>query len=308
MDNSRILKGSLDIGLLAPADKDSGIRDFLDLIDCFRENSVSVYKEEGFDSHQYSYGSPEVLFYLSWKDALASMEFKGISQSVFEMIAPSLMQYPGIGREITNQAWETTAEYKSDFGLDIFRPVPERYASRRNDWHKNRAVYYMTEQPGFKWPGNADSYLPNKPYSDSILETEVERHKKMDDYSKHLAKLDKEPLFVQFHQGVMAHKGAGLPAYIDEVGSKICEANFYRLEVELSKEERRLSHAPRKIYSMLNRDGKRQYISLDFAHGMFEYLDSHGNHVGEYRLTGDFNSPAQPDHSFKSDFKKFVAD
>lgn len=44
MDNSRILKGSLDIGLLAPADKDSGIRDFLDLIDCFRENSVSVYK------------------------------------------------------------------------------------------------------------------------------------------------------------------------------------------------------------------------------------------------------------------------
>lgn len=307
MDNSRILKGSLDIGLLAPADKDSGIRDFLDLIDCFRGNSVSVYKEEGFDSHQYPYGPPEVLFYLSWKDALASMEFDGISQSVFEMIAPSLMQYPGIGREITNQAWETTAEYKSDFGLDIFRPVPKRYASRRNDWHKNRAAYYMTEQPEFKWPGNADSYLPNKPYSDSILETEVERHKKIESYKEHLTKLDKEPLFVQFHQGVMAHKGVGLPAYIDEVGSKICEANFYRLEVELSKEERRLSHAPRKIYSMLNRDGKRQYISLDFAHGMFEYIDSHGNHVGEYRLTGDFNSSAQTDHGFKSDFKKFVA-
>lgn len=58
---------------------------------------------------------------------------------------------------------------------------------------------------------------------------------------------------------------------------------------------------------MINRDGKRQYISLDFAHGMFEYIDSHGNHIGEYRLTGDFNSSAQTDHGFKSDFKKFVA-
>ncbi|MDE6359694.1 MAG: hypothetical protein K2L39_00505 [Muribaculaceae bacterium] len=306
MDNSRILKGSLDIGRLAPADKDSGIIDFLDLIDCFRENSVSIYKEEGFDSHQYPYGPASILFYLPWKDALSSKEFDGISQSVFEMIASSLMQSPGIGREIKNKAWETTAEYKSDFGLDIFRPAPGRYASCRNDWHKNRAVYYMADQPGFKWPGNADSYLPNKPYSDSILEAEVERHKNMDGYSKHLANLDKKPLFVQFHQGVMAHKGASLQAYIEEVGSKICEANFYRHEVELSKEERRLSRATRKIYSMLNRDGKRQYISLDFAHGMFEYIDPLGNHIGEYRLTGDFNSPAQPDHGLKSDFKKFV--
>lgn len=306
MDSSRILKGSLDIGRLAPAKKDSCILDFLGMIDCFRKNHVSICKEKGFDSHEYPYGTAHILFYLPWSETHTNKELDGISQNVYQMMSSSLTQYPGIGREIEDSDWDKKDEYKADFGLAVFNPVPNRYFTTSRDWHDGRANYYRSHQQEFEWPEISDLFLPNKSYSDSLLQSEIDRHRELAGYAQYIAELDGEPLHIRFHKGIMAHKGAGIAAYVEAIGTRICEANFYRHEAELSKAERALSHSPRKIFSMVNREGKRQFISLDFAHGMFEYIDPHGDHIGEYRLTGEFNSAAETDHGFKSDFKKYI--
>jgi len=68
---------------------------------------------------------------------------------------------------------------------------------------------------------------------------------------------------------------------------------------ELSNLERQYAKSLREIYSIMNKDSKLQFISIDFAHGMFEFHDENGEHQGEYRFDGSYNSPKQPDHSFK---------
>ncbi len=56
----------------------------------------------------------------------------------------------------------------------------------------------------------------------------------------------------------------------------------------------------RKIFSLTGHDGKKKYISIDFKHGFFEFHDYRGDHLGEYRFNGEFNSEADPSHNLKS--------
>lgn len=299
MDSARILKGSLDLEKIPASQKDGAIQNFLELLDTFRRYKSEVYKEEGFDSHMYSYGDASLLFYLSWGEALKLKAFEGISQNVFQMIGNALMQRPGLGQEISDADWKALPPFKCDIGIT---GTPNCSDSRQ--WHHRRNAVYATQQPAYAWRDDDDDYLPNRQFSNKILEEEVRKHQQQQDYATVLEELACEPLLVRFHQGVMRHKGPALASYIEEIGSKVCEANFYRYEEELSRAEQKVCNAPRKIFSMLNREGKRQYISLDFAHGMFEYINPLGDHVGEYRLTGDKNSGAEPDHGFRSGYHR----
>ena len=56
----------------------------------------------------------------------------------------------------------------------------------------------------------------------------------------------------------------------------------------------------RKIYSILNRNGKKQYISLDLRHGMMEFHDEKGTHLGEFRFTGVKNAEAESSHDLQA--------
>lgn len=302
---ARLLDGSLELQDIPSEKRDGAIKDFLELLGCLREYDVNIRKEEGFDSRDYSYGRFAELFYKSWPQARELEPFRGVSQSVFQMIAPALMQYPKIGREIPADEWEQLGGFKCDFGLDICPQGKPSYCTQKAGWHRDRIGYYIVRQEDYDWKDDDDSFLPNKKFSDGMLEAEIAGFRKSPGDHSALDALKGEKLGVRFHKGVMGHhSGRTIAADIEEFGTRICEANFYRHEEELSKAEQRACGSRRKIFSMKNREGKRQYISLDFAHGMLEYISPLGDHIGEYRLTGDENFRAETDHGFKSGYHR----
>lgn len=109
-----------------------------------------------------------------------------------------------------------------------------------------------------------------------------------------------ENLIHFFHKEIMRQKGTDLEAYCQEIGEKILLDNFYIFEKNLSRYEQRKFKSLRKIYS-IEREGIRQYISLDFKHGMFEFFDNNGNHLGEYRFDGSNNSPSVKNRNISTD-------
>lgn len=56
----------------------------------------------------------------------------------------------------------------------------------------------------------------------------------------------------------------------------------------------------RAIYSLVGSEGKKQYISVDHKHGMFEYYNDKGIHQGEFRFDGTLNKKAKKTHDLKS--------
>ena len=78
------------------------------------------------------------------------------------------------------------------------------------------------------------------------------------------------------------------------------EVNGYTHDVGLSAAEHDASNAPRRIYTIVNRNRNKQHVSLDFGHGMFEFYDHQGIHLGERRYDGSFNSEADASHNLKT--------
>lgn len=304
MDNARILCGSLDIAKIEPSQKDNAIRQFLDLIQCFRTHKVTMHKEEGFTTFQYPDDYTADILYSSWEQIKTHPAFNGLSQKTFQLIAVSLNDRPRLGKEISISDWEkkTATGFNCDFGLDIFHPSSDGYIVDSESWHINRCGYYQLHQEEIPWDICDNEFLPNRLYSDKLIADEIQRHKEDPKYNINV----QDKLHVKFHNGIVRHKGTELHAYIEQIGDKICLANFYKLEHSLSKEEKQRTNSPRKIYSLINRTGDRQFISLDFAHGMFEYIDANGNHLGEFRFTGHKNSDPETNHGFPKGFKKFI--
>lgn len=93
-------------------------------------------------------------------------------------------------------------------------------------------------------------------------------------------------------------------SYTQEIGGKICLGNAYTYEYQLSVAESEANRRePRRIYS-IEKNGLKQYISLDFAHGMFEFHDHKGKHLGEFHFDGSPNKSA--DSKGKHDFKTII--
>ena len=114
-----------------------------------------------------------------------------------------------------------------------------------------------------------------------------------------LEKITDNNVVHEFHRLVMGRQGDAIGGNASSIGGEICRCNYYTYEAELSDFERQYAKNPIEIYSIINRNGKRQFISIDFHHGMFEFHDETGAHLGEYRFDGSFNSNAEADHSLK---------
>ena len=92
----------------------------------------------------------------------------------------------------------------------------------------------------------------------------------------------------------------GNMGYASKIGGEICRCNYYTYEAELSDMERQFAKSIREIYSIVNKGGLEQFISIDFGHGMFEFHDKNGEHQGEFRFNGTLNSGVEADHRLKS--------
>ena len=154
-------------------------------------------------------------------------------------------------------------------------------------WHHNWLTWHQDE---IDWSDAVNQLFPRPTIIESIIKEELMKHEitPNNDFTN------------QFHEKVMKHKGTELVAYAEEIGTKICIENYYIYEQELSKKEQSASGKHRRIFSIINKDKKKQYISIDFAHGMFEFLDEHGQHKGEFRFDGSYNSVPESNHSLKT--------
>ena len=105
--------------------------------------------------------------------------------------------------------------------------------------------------------------------------------------SVEIDRLDEKEVVSKFYSLIMDHKNESSEkiSYAKEIGSKICELNFYRHEKEL-EELNKDNQQKVKIYS-IKKDNKYQFLSIDKKHGRFEWCDEKGNHICEVMFDGE---------------------
>jgi hypothetical protein len=277
--------------------------------------------------HVYSYGNYFPAFVnLSWEEFNRNESLKGVSYNTYNYITNNLRNiYP---KKITNE--EEFERTKTPRGKGGFEHADSRKdflcnIARWKKWHCD----YLTAHPKeIEWRENS-YFISNVNVVYEILEEEIliyigkkykERINKANNAELEIKRIWNE-LFADknyhinedatqsmknnvialfFHHVVMPSiEHNSMTAYCKEIGRKVCQANYYQYEPELSTNEQQACGSSRQIYSII-KNGVKQYISLDFHKGMFEFHDNNGRHLGEFLFDGTWNKKAEEDHNFKT--------
>ena len=307
MENARLLIEGMELANVPEKNRDNAIAELCSLVETFHMKKVSPFLQEEIRQKQYSYGNfYNDLLYASWDSFHQHASLKGISQKNYQLLMNINMEHPALGREITEEEWKNQSSPKTSYGLVEDLLTQNEYVTRKEEWQRLRAGYYASHPGTYCWQEKDHDFLPNLEYSNTILEREIKKFKLLDKYNELLDKNQKNALAIVFHEQVMGKQGTQIPAYTYKIGQQICEANFYQYEEKLTKAERQKhpekggTQSQRAIYSTVNRNGRKQYISLDFRHGMMEFHDHKGTHLGEYRFTGLKNADAETSHDLTS--------
>lgn len=104
--------------------------------------------------------------------------------------------------------------------------------------------------------------------------------------------LNDDEIVTAFHNLIVKHKGEEERiAYVCEIGGEICKENGYLREQELENLEQDHGNSyVERVYSIKNKSGKYIFLSIDKRHGMFEWCDDNGAHLGERRFDGSHNT------------------
>ena len=317
-DNARFTIAGMNLEEVESSKRDAEMNILFNLLDEFHEHGLKPRCENGMESHEYSFGFLIDFLY----DSYDNVKKWDIKNKTFQRMQPTLMSNPGIFREIDEDAWKQKSGFKNDCGFQSI-DKGNHFSGDIPTWHANRESYYRLNQHEIDWDGRNSidlSFLPNRHRSDFLLFKEItgfvlysiekeadkqgltieEFKKKFPDRYNKLMNILNENVAVAFHRDVINDKNGTIAALADRIGSDICKINFYTYEDQLTKNERKATGARRKIFSLINKNGEKQYISIDFAHGMFEFHDKNGTHLGEYRFNGMFNSVAESSHNFKT--------
>lgn len=297
---ARLLISGLEFSKFPPESRSGAFEGLKKLVGFFSGEGVHMRVQSGFYAHEFSFGNIYNDFiYASWPEVSKNKALEGISQITHQALAVSFMPHPFGDKEISDEEWNAKKVAKADFGMRT-GAESEPYVTERMAWHELRSRYYRENPGAYEWQPGDNDFLPNRRYSDLLLEKEITRAGKTEKYEAN-KKINKDTaLAATFHGEVAAAKGDSLAGYTEEMGSKVCEANFYAYEAGLTAEETRLSGGSlRSIWSTINRRGEKQYISLDFRHCMMEFHDKSGNHLGEFRFTAQPNSLAEVSHNLK---------
>lgn len=282
----------------SPQSKVVALGNFLKAGNWARLQGDSTYFSSRLVGFGFSWGDFHVdFFYATW-DRVQSGQLAWIPQTLFQVLAPFRYANPsGMGLMYT------------DLGdLDRHRPLelngllgcatqlpPARYVSCVPTWHEWHQNYYRQFPERFAWKPHFDPFLPNKSFTEQILRAEIETHNQMDKLPTRNSNIT-----LTFHDFVMRTKGPTLSAYTQDIGRRVLEANFYNYDQELSMAESEATGSPRRIFKFRGPNGSFQYVSLDLAHGMFEFHDSNGNHLGEYHFDGSKNADADVTHNLRT--------
>lgn len=306
-----IVKGSLLVTAEAmelagiPADcRDQAVSDFHRMKTEAERRHDRFYALAELYGHQFSYGDfYSGLLYRSWPDFHADLVLASISQKTHQLIQAfsQCAMLPPLNSEVDFQKKEMphahTGYCNPQGHADYVGNMPAW-----EEWHRE---WYTVHPQEIDWSGAANDWFPRQDLILEILRRELlvtflEEGMDSEEAKKAVAAIADENVAHEFHDKVMKHKGDALEGYAKKIGDEICCCNYYTYEAELSDMERQYAKSMREIYSIVNKDGKEQFISIDFGHGMFEFHDEDGEHLGEFRFDGSQNSGIEADHRLKS--------
>ncbi|MBF4493186.1 hypothetical protein IR010_11590 [Flavobacterium sp. MR2016-29] len=300
MGNLFFINETLELSTVSISDRDQRFINFCKAMNLVKLEKDNLYATEDIFTIQFSYGNVfSDLFYKSWSEININPNLQGISNTAHSLFQSLFFAVPNM-ISIVNSYEEFFNLYeKFNIGYTGIEQNQNDYipfVCCANTWLEWKCEWLSNNQNLIKWDDVEDLFLPNKKESDELLRQEIIKHGKesalIDKYENNIGQA--------FHDEVMRHKGSQIGAYTIEIGGKIAKINFYKYEVELSKKEQSECHSLRNIFSIISKDGSLQYISLDHAHGMFEFHNHTGAHQGEYKFNGSFNSEAEDDHSFRT--------
>ncbi|WP_294331832.1 hypothetical protein [uncultured Chryseobacterium sp.] len=273
------------------------LTNFLDAGNHARKNHDIINSTTELFLHKFTWGYfYDDFVYKSYSELIQKDSWKWLPQTVHQAFTTFFFQNPSGRSDFAN-----FDEFLNFYKLENLGSIGCKCKLTNSDvydimtWHLWKNSFYQENPQLYIWKPKDHEFLPNKSFSDNILEREVLKHGKIDKLSE-----NKNSVGLTFHNEVMKLKGPNLRAYTLQIATEIAEANFYKYEKELSVNEKEFTGSPRKIFSMINKKGEKIYLSIDHAHGMFEYHNFRGEHLGEYKFDGSFNSYSDSSHNLKT--------
>lgn len=318
MGNILITQEGIETSTIDEDKRDESLFNFYTMLEKAVKLGDCCFMTEATYGHKYSYGDYYPAFVnLNWEDFQKIESLKGISFNTYDYITNNFLYiYPN--PLTAEKDFEKLNEPRGKGGFK-YSNCPEDFLCCISRWNKWHSEYLTTHPEEIQWKSN--SHLSNIEAVYDILKEEVliyikgkykEHINKANDTEQEIKKIWNE-LFADkkyhkkqnsialfFHQVVMPSKDRNeMTAYCKEIGKKVCEQNYYQYENELSTNEQRACQSLREIYGIV-KNGEKQYISLDFHKGMFEFHDKKGIHLGEYFFDGTPNGQVKKSHNLKT--------
>ena len=313
-----VVNNSFELARIEKNDRSNVLESFCSLFSAAHESRDRFLGTDEFFIREYSFGTLcENLIYSNWTAVVNNPQLEGISSTVHNLIYTTLMPLPSVIKTVDSVEQFLEQFGDSHYGYTGLKmgdgPHPFVWCKETlDDWRCN---WLRLHQGDIVWKEEMDDYLPNLHFSNKMLLRElkkeltnqlekdgnrVDQEKVAQKLSEILAKHE-ENVTVAFYEEVIKIQGDRIEAYVMSIGTEIAEANFYLHDEELSiAEQARAGGSFRRVFRLVNRTGRCQYISLDFRHGMFEYHDEKGVHLGEKRFDGTPNKIANLSHNLKS--------
>lgn len=280
----------LEVAHIQVTERDRAVQEFYDMKTEAERHGNRFYILQEVYEFRYSYGFYPYFQYVSWPECSSNEYLKGISQNTYQLMH-SFCQCPGM--EILSGDFEFYAMDKPHACTGYSNPSGYHdFVGNLREWEKWHTEWFTEHPNEIDWNGATNDFLPRQDRIVRILKRE-------------LGEIDVDLLADAdvvnlFYDRVMRHKGDEIEAYASKIGHEVCAGNYYRYEQELSAlEQSAAGNSLRKIFSIVNQHEKEQFISIDFKHGMFEFHNEKGDHLGEFRFDGSPNSCADPGHSLR---------
>lgn len=292
----------MEVGHIPPCRQDDAVGSFFNMKVAAERRNDRFYALPELYSKRFSYGDFYTEIYKSWKEFHANPALSHIKLNTFQQIH-SFSQYPNLWGVEAEEDFGKTEEPRAHSGFCNPQGFVD-FVGNVESWEEWHRVWLVEHQEEIDWKHATNGWLPRQDLILAILKREVSK-KLEEDYDKEEAnhryeQIPETNMVHEFHDYVMGHQGDRLQGYASSIGGEICRKNYYRYEAELSDMERQYAKSMREIYSIVNKSGVLQFISIDFKHGYFEFHDERGEHQGEFRFDGSYNSGAESDHSLKT--------
>lgn len=326
MGSILLTKEGMEIANVEQQKRDVVVNEFLSMCHEAESSHDRFFMTDRDRAHTYSFGLYYPAFVnLSWNEFKTIESLQGITFNTFNRMVNDF-QCMSVCNVESEQSFEGETVLPQGHGGYQYTACSGDFIcnlERLRKWHVN---YLQNHPEDIVWDEN-NPFLPNVEAITRIINGEVYKyiqrtyHDEFVDgcdtqmiyrmklnllfadvsyYPDENANIKSNAMTLLFHRVVMPSMGRGdLQGYCIEVGSRICEENYYHYEQDLSTKEQRACGAQRHIFS-IEKNHHKQYISFDFHKGMFEFHNEHGIHLGEYLFDGTLNAGAQTNHNFRT--------